>query len=53
MINQSDVTPKLNLWYKFSNCCCQTNQSCISRWQKNEYRCTYSYWNSRGCNGSL
>jgi len=31
---ERDVTPKLNLWYKFSNCCCQTNYSRIYRLQK-------------------
>src|SRR6218665_2045754 len=24
---ERDVTPKLNLWYKFSNCCCHADRS--------------------------
>jgi len=36
---ERDVTPKLNLWYEFSNCCCHANRS-ISHlsFKKNEYR---------------
>jgi len=31
---ERDVTLTINLCHEFSNCCCQTNQSRISCWQK-------------------
>ena len=31
---EHDVLPKVNLWYEFSNCCCQRNRYRMCRLQK-------------------